>query len=327
MKHKFLLGYIFSNLSVFLIPLIFSFFIKGPAVSSQVFGFTEDKPQTQTTTMTVSVMDSETKKISNQSLEEYLIGVVSAEMPASYESEALKAQAVAARSYILSKADSKNPDHPDAVVCDNPTHCKGHLSLDTAKQKWGDAWEADFYPKIKAAVYDTAGEYLTYENETVEAFFFALSNGETESAGEVWGTDLPYLKSTDSKADSSSPDFYSTAEFSLSDFNAHLKNLSSDFKAQSSVSLKNTVYTEGGRVKSIDINGCTFSGTDIRSAFLLNSADFTIQQEGDKITFYVEGKGHGVGMSQYGANQLAKEGYTYEEILKHYYSGVEIIDK
>ena len=248
-------------------------------------------------------------------------------MPASYEPEALKAQAVAARSYILSKTESQNSSHPEAVVCSDPTHCKGYLSLSEAKEKWGDGWEKDFYPKIKSAVEATRGEYIAYENEAVEAFFFALSNGQTESAKDVWGSDLPYLKSTGSEDDSLSPNFYSTAEISLPDFNTRLKKLNSDYTPSDKISPGAVAYTDGGRVKTIEIGGCSFKGTDIRSAFSLNSADFTINQDGDKIIFSVKGKGHGVGMSQYGANTLAKKGLTYKDILKHYYTGVEIMNK
>jgi len=326
LKRKILLGYTFSNILVFLIPIIFSFFISTPSTVGKIYLTKKDK-QTVPASIIISVMDHKTNTVTNKDLEEYLVGVVSAEMPASYEPDALKAQAVAARSYIISKKDTKNPAHPDAIVCNNSSHCKAHLSLDEAKEKWGAEWEKDFYPKVKKAVEDTRGEYLAYKDKAVEAFFFALSNGETESSKDVWGSDLPYLKSTKSEGDSTSPNFYSSAEFSVSDFNEKLKKLSEDFKPSENVSIGKTTYTEGGRVKNININGADFSGTDIRSAFSLASADFTITQSDDKIVFNVEGKGHGVGMSQYGANFLAKKGYSYEEILKHYYSGVEIMNK
>ena len=326
MKRKILLGYIFSNILIFLIPIIFSFFVAVPSSVGKIYLIKKDK-QSLAPSLTISVMDHKTSTIANKDLEEYLVGVVIAEMPASYELDALKAQAVAARSYIISKKDTKNPAHPDAIVCNNASHCKAHLSLDEAKEKWGDSWNKDFYPKIKKAVEDTRGEYLSYKGKAVEAFFFALSNGETESSKEVWGSDLPYLKSTKSEGDSTSPNFYSSAEYSVSAFNEKLKTLSEDFNSSENISIGKITYTEGGRVKSININGADFSGNDIRSAFSLNSSDFTITQNGSKIIFNVEGKGHGVGMSQYGANFLAKKGYTYEKILKHYYSGVEIINK
>ena len=325
-KRKFLLGYVISNTIIFLIPLIFSFFLNVPEPLAETFSEQKDKPESSKS-LTISVMDDKTKRIENVDLEEYLIGVVCAEMPASYELDALKAQAVAARSYILSKENTKNPLHPKAIVCNNASHCKAHLNLSEAKEKWGDSWEKDFYPKVREAVEETRGEYLEYDGKTVEAFFFALSNGATESSKEVWGSDLAYLKSTKSEGDASSPDFRSRSEFSLSAFNNTLKQLDTSFKPSDTISIKNITYTTGGRVKTININGTSFSGTDIRSAFLLNSADFIIKQDGDKIIFTVEGKGHGVGMSQYGANYLAKNGYDYIKILKHYYNGVEIMNK
>ena len=140
MKPKILLGYTLSNILIFLIPIIFSFFISVPAPLVNTFSKQKDK-QSAAPSLIISVMDHKTNVVTNKDIEEYLVGVVSAEMPASYESDALKAQAVAARSYIISKKDTKNPEHPDAVVCNNASHCKAHLSLEEAKEKWGDSWE------------------------------------------------------------------------------------------------------------------------------------------------------------------------------------------
>ncbi len=322
MKRKLILGFVSFNILIFLIPVLFSFFIKSPAELTDAFAKISDK-QTVKPVM-ISALDTKTGKTETFDMEEYLIGVLCAEMPASYEPEALKAQAVAARSYLVSKLNTKNPSHPGAVVCNNPAHCKGHLSLSEAKKVWGKAHENDYYLKYKKAVKETEGEYLVYDGKAVEAFFFALSNGKTEASGEVWQTDLPYLKPCESEADRLSPDFYSVAEFSVSDFNQRLKKLNSSYAPSEKITVKNISYTEGERVKSIEINGTLFSGTDIRGAFGLNSTDFTVTQKDNKIIFNVEGKGHGVGMSQYGANALAKEGKGYREILKHYYSGVEI---
>lgn len=326
MRKKLLFGYTVWNILIFLIPFIFSFFIKAPVPVLEVFNLSGDE-QSEKTSVMISVMDTKTSKVTKYNLEEYLIGVVSAEMPASYEIEALKAQAVAARSYILSKQEVKNSDHPNAVVCNSSSHCKGYLSLSEATEKWGKEWGDNFYPKIKEAVKSTKGECIYYNNEVIEAFFFALSNGKTESSKDVWASDLPYLKSTESKEDLSAPDFNSTIEVSLADFNQRLKNFNSSYKASDVINVDNIVYTEGGRIKNIDINSISFKGVDIRSVFGLNSSDFNIVQNEKKIIFNVKGKGHGVGMSQYGANVLAKKGYTYEEILKHYFSGVEIIYK
>lgn len=275
----------------------------------------------------ISYYDANSKKTLKMPFEEYIKGVVASEMPASYETEALKAQAVAARSYILFKDAHRGADHPDAAVCTNPSHCKGYLSKAAAAEKWGADWGEKFYPRISGAVEKTAGEYLSYNGETVEAFFFALSNGKTENSEDVWQSSVPYLRSAESEGDSSAPNFISEAEFDISYFNSRLKNLSKDYPAKEKISISEITRTPGGRVKSLKINGTIFKGTQIRSAFSLKSADFSALQSGKKIKFTVKGNGHGVGMSQYGANYLAKQGKTYEDILKHYYSGVEIINK
>lgn len=284
-------------------------------------------PDEVLTEKTITVFNADTKETEEQILEEYLIGVVSAEMPASYEKEALKAQAVAARTYILNKENRKNPDHSNAIVCTSPNHCKGYISPPDAEKKWGKNWVENFYPKIKEAVLETRGEYITYNGEIIEAYFFALSNGKTESSLDVWGSSRPYLMSTESSFDTQAPNFLSTASFSLLDFNSRLKTLNPDFSPSSSPTISDTVLTDGKRVSFLKINGTKFQGTDIRSLFSLKSTDFSIKTDGDNVIFLVKGNGHGVGMSQYGANCLAKEGKNYREILSHYYKGIEILTK
>lgn len=275
----------------------------------------------------ITYFDSKKNKLSSAPFEEYIKGVVCAEMPASYETEALKAQAVAARSYILFKTNHPSADHPNAAVCTNPAHCKGYVSKEQAEEKFGKNLMKKYYTKISEAVEKTKGEYLCYEGETVEAFFFALSNGKTENSEDVWQAEVPYLKSTESEGDKTSPNFVSEAKFSVEDFNKKLKTLSTDFVPKKIPEFSDITKSSGGRTKSLKINDTYFSGTDIRSAFSLKSTDFSVEVQNKNIVFTVKGNGHGVGMSQYGANYLAKEGKTYEEILKHYYSGVEIINK
>lgn len=265
---------------------------------------------------TISVFDKETGKVTDYDLEEYLVGVVSAEMPASYETEALKAQAVAARSYILSRDNSGNPDHKGADVCTDSAHCKAYLSEAAAKEKWGEAWAEKYLGKIKSAVSDTAGEYIAYDGEAAVACFCAVSSGKTESATDVWGTETPYLKSVDSPGDLTYENFTASVTVPRAEF---LKKLD-----VSSASVDNVTHTEGGAVKSITIGGKSFSGTQIRSIFGLNSANFELSVNEDEAVFTSKGKGHGVGMSQFGANQMAKDGKNYTEILLHYYSNVTI---
>ncbi len=297
-------------LLIYLIPIILVSSLYSPQKSPS------EMPQTAPQSTVISVYDKDEDKVTECGIEEYLVGVVAAEMPASYETEALKAQAVAARSYILSRQGSNDPRHKGADICNDPAHCKGYLSPEQANAKWGESWSSEYLDKIKAAVSATAGEYISYQGEVAVACFCAVSSGKTENASDVWGTDTPYLRSVDSSEDLNYKDFISTVTVSLSEFCQKTET--------ASAIIGGAVRTEGGAVKEITIDNKTFSGTQIRSLFGLNSANFDILVEGDNVTFTVRGKGHGVGMSQYGANEMAKTGKKYTEILQHYYSNVTI---
>ncbi len=264
---------------------------------------------------TISVYSSKTGKVTEEDIEEYLVGVVTAEMPALYEDEALKAQAVAARSYILSKKGTENPDHKDAEVCTDPAHCKAYTALAEAKENWGRDFEK-YHNKIKTAVEATKGEYISYNGETAVACFYAVSGGRTENASDVWGGDTPYLRSVESPGDLN----YDNLKASVSVSNDEAMSV----LGVDSLRIGDVKRTEGGSVKTIQIGGKVFTGTEIRSLFKLNSANFEVQTTDKEVVFTTTGKGHGVGMSQFGANQMAKEGKTYREILCHYYRGVDI---
>ncbi len=263
----------------------------------------------------VLVFNHITKQVAEYDLEEYLVGVVSAEMPALYEIEALKAQAVAARSFVLSREDYQNPDHKGAAVCTDPSHCEAYLSSDEAEKKWG-AKSEEYLEKIKKAVYDTKGEYISYNGEIAVACFSAVSSGKTENAGDIWGTETPYLKSVDSPEDLSYKNFTAAVTVPIAETAKKL--------GVGEISIGEILRTQGGSVKTVSIGGKTFSGTEIRSIFGLNSANFDISKTADSVVFTTRGKGHGVGMSQYGANEMAKNGKKYTEILLHYYSNVTI---
>ena len=270
----------------------------------------------------------ETEKIR---LDDYLTGVVTAEMPASFEPEALKAQAVAARSYTYNKylenraSPGKIPGHNGADVCTDPGHCKAYMTLSDAREKWGARWEAAYYEKIRAAVTDTDGEVLTYDARPVNAVFHAASYGRTESSRDVWGGDLPYLKSVESPlSDAQSQITHVTLgaqEFKDAVCAAYPE---ASFPEEKAEWLKNVVRSEGGSVLTVQIGGVTLKGTDVRALFSLKSADFTVTASDDAVSFEVRGSGHGVGMSQYGANALAQSGYDYRAILARYYTGTEI---
>lgn len=249
-------------------------------------------------------------------LEEYIIGVVAGEMPASFEKEALKAQAVASRSYVLKKIEqNKNNDFD---ITDDILN-QVYIDDNKMKEKWGNNYEM-YLNKITEAVKETEGEYLTYNNEVIEAFFFSTSSGITENSEEVFSTALPYLRSVESKWDSEvSPVFNSKNIFTVSEFCTNLS-----IECNTNLEIKNILYNNSGSVKSIEINDKIFSGTDIRQKLGLKSTNFTIEQNGNYVEINTKGYGHGVGMSQYGAQGMAKEGYTYDQILKYYYKDVEI---
>lgn len=247
-------------------------------------------------------------------IEDYIIGVVAGEMSANFEIEALKAQAVAARSYVMKKIEnSGNYDVTDNVFN------QVYLDDKDLKEKWQDEYEKNIN-KIKQAVMETKGEYLVYNNEVIEAFFFSTSTGKTENCEEIFVENLPYLRSVDSSWDEEvSPVFSGTNEYSLTDF-YNLLNLSYNY----SLNIEIIQTTSTGRIKIIKINGVEFTGNDIYTKLNLKSTFFEIKKQNDKVIINTKGYGHGVGMSQYGALAMAKKGYNYEEILKYYYKGVEI---
>ncbi len=266
--------------------------------------------------MVIRVKDMDSGKISKVNFEDYIVGVVSAEMPVSFEMEALKAQAVVARSYAMNKIkNSKNKKYDIVDTVLNQVY----LSNSELKKNWGSSYSKNI-KKIKKAVNNTKGEYLEYKGNIVQAYFFSTSTGVTENSEEVWVSKLPYLRSVESVWDEyESPVFNSKENFSLSDFYTKL-----DLPYKKSLKIKVLKKTSTGRTKLIKINGVSFTGDDITSLLKLRSNYFSIKKDGNNVVIDVKGYGHGVGMSQYGANGMAKEGYKYDKILKHYYQGVKI---
>lgn len=279
----------------------------------------------------IRVYDCKTDRVAEHDFEEYMVGVLAGEMPASYEMEALKAQAVAGRSYILDRMENyrKNgapPEHKGADICNDSSHCKAWLSVETACEKWGESWAKNYLPKLQAAVRDTRGEYMVYEGQTVKAFFYSASSGRTETAHDVWGgSNYPYLQSVESVGDTTAPDFESTVTVAKADFVQKLQSKNGAVTVSEPLSsmIGEAEHTEGGSVSAVVLGGQSFKGTEIRTLFGLRSANFTIDAQDDDVVFHVKGYGHGVGMSQYGANYMAKQGKTYREILQHYYTGVD----
>jgi len=274
----------------------------------------------------LQVYNTSRKKTEYVNIEEYLPGVIAAEMPASYEPEALKAQAVAARSYIFYKLDIVSPEHPDAAVCDNPNHCKAHITEAEARKKWAGTEADRYWKKIVDAVSSTKGEYMVCDDEVVEAFFFAQSGGRTENSEDVWGESRPYLKSVESPENLTSADFTSAKEVTFREFRKILSTQNPKIAVNSSAPvIGETVRTQGQSVKSLTVDNIPFSGKEIRTLFELKSANFTISLSENSVVFSVIGYGHGVGMSQSGANEMAKNGKKYTEILSHYYTNIQIM--
>lgn len=246
-------------------------------------------------------------------LETYLIGVVMGEMPADFEIEALKAQAVVARTYALRNREYGSK-HPEADVCVDSACCQNYVEFH----------EGESYDKIYQAVTVTAGQVLTYQNRLIEATYFASSGGRTEDAVAVWGNDVPYLQSTESPEDPYAQQQIETATLTVNEFMACL-SLPGTYPE-----IQNTTYTAGGGVDTLTVCNTEFRGTELRKLLNLPSTLFQITVIGDHVVITSRGYGHRVGMSQYGAEVMAVDGATYEEILLHYYQGTtleEFVDK
>ena len=264
----------------------------------------------------VRVKHEDTGLIEEVPLEGYIVGVVAGEMPVSFDLEALKAQAVTARSYVLKKMEYSSGSDYDIV---DTMMNQVYLTDEELKNAWNDDY-TDRINKIKSAVIDTLGEVITYDDEVIEAFFFSTSTGMTENSGEVFSVQLPYLVSVDSSWDGDvSPLYDTTTTFSLDEFYSLL-----GLKYSSKLDIVKKETTSTGRIKEISINGTTFTAKEVIRKLNLRSTYFDIKQDGNNVLINIKGYGHGVGMSQYGAEAMAKRGYKYDEIIKHYYTGVEI---
>jgi len=265
-------------------------------------------------------------KVEKIALSDYLEGVVAAEMPALFPEEALKAQAVAARTYTMKKMSAPAAkEHNGAALCDNPAHCKAYKPVSSFAASWSGKSD-EYTAKIKQAVSETDGEILLYEGEPISAVFHSTSSGMTESAKDVWGGDAPYLVSVKSEGEEASPHYEAEKEFTPEEFKKILseKHTEARYDENPENWISNISRSSAGGIKSVSIAGVTLKGGDVRSLFGLNSTNFTLTYDGEKLKFKTRGYGHGVGMSQYGARAMALGGKKYEEILKSYYTGVSL---
>lgn len=293
------------SLIIILIPyIIVSVFIQNDEIT---FNFSSNS--------IVRVYRQNLDRIDRVPIEEYVVGVVSGEMPVSFNIEALKAQAVASRSYVMFQIKkNKNKDYDVVDTVNNQVY----LDNDNQKEKWGNDYVSNVN-KIREAVLDTSGEYLEYNGEVVEAMFFSTSTGMTENSEEVFSSQVPYLRSVVSTWDEISPAYTDSKKFTKEEF---YKLLNLNYSEKLSINITNTTST--GRIVDIIINDQKFTGREVCSKLKLKSTYFSITEYDDSIVVNTKGFGHGVGMSQYGAQGMANNGYKYDEILKYYYSGVEI---
>lgn len=278
----------------------------------------------------INIYNVNKNKVEKMDIEEYLYGVLSSEMPSTFDEEALKAQAIAARTYVIHKMENNiTSGHKNATVCTNSAHCQAYTSYDDLIKIKGEDWIESDYIKVKKAVDDTRGQIVTYEDKSILPLYFSTSSGKTENSKDVFSTQYPYLVSVDSPYENDSPRYLTTYSIKKTKFINYIKNkypqinVSLD-KLDKEISIINR--TEGGCVKTIQVGNIKISGVDMRKILNLNSANFSINYDDDEINFTVKGYGHGVGMSQWGAEGMAKKGYKYYDILLHYYKGTDIKD-
>ena len=273
----------------------------------------------------IRLLHKKTGEIEEVNLDEYLCNVVSAEMPADYEKEALKAQAIVARTYTIYKA--KNPKHENSDICDDSTCCQAWISKEDRLAKWQEDKRESNWEKIRQAVKETQGKIITYNNEPINAFFHSNSGGTTEIPVNVWGgNNYPYLQVVQTAGEEGYNQYESEVELTNEELINKLKVKYSDIEIDfnNEEDIKILEYTDSNRVKTIKFGNHEIAGVEARSILGLKSTNFEITKKQGKVEFSVKGYGHGVGMSQTGADAMAKEGKNYEEIIKHFYVGVSI---
>lgn len=301
---------------------------KAQRVFKDEFGIeTEEKQSEESVSMqtasTVKVMNANSKNITETKLEDYLLGVVACEMSASYHEEAIKAQIIAAHTLLEHSKLNKNETLGEADISDSPATHQGYFTADEQRAKWGEKYD-EYVAKIKKCIEEVKTLTIQYNNKPITAVFYAISNGQTENATDVWGGNYPYLISVSSEGDKLSPGYMTEVSFSSEEFKKIVTEQGVTLSDNAEKWIGKINRTETGMVKDIVIGDKTFKGTDIRKFFSLRSSTFECTYKDGSFIFKVKGYGHGVGMSQYGANYLAEQGKTYKEILAHYYPNTQI---
>ncbi len=278
----------------------------------------------------IKVYNNKTNEVMVIDFEEYLKGVVASEMPAEFNIEALKAQGITARTYLLyrlKKFPNGQPEHLGAPICTG-IHCQVWSSKDELINSHSEGWYDNYWSKIEEAVESTRGQILVYDNKIIEPLYHSTSGGRTENSEDVFSAAVPYLRSVESPYEGESPRLNGSVKITTGEFISKIESVYGDMDITESNLDEKIVLgevSEGGKIKTIIIDDTAISGREIRSLFNLNSTNFSFIQNGNQIEILTTGYGHGVGMSQWGADGMADEGYNYKEILKHYYTGVEIV--
>jgi stage II sporulation protein D len=276
----------------------------------------------------VKVLLCESGQVLDFPLEQYVVGVVAAEMPAAFPVEALKAQAVAARTYTLKRLGGKaNEAHSQADVCTDFNHCQAWIDKDEMRNRWGTSYD-QFYGKICTAVAETKGMAIYYQGSFIDPVYHSTSNGRTENSEDVWGTKVPYLRSVASPWDKESPKFKDVIKVPWEEVNKKVSTAEGVIQVSTvgggAPIIRPLEYTATGRLKRVQVGARAIASTQLRLALGLPSTDLRWTVNKGMVTFSARGNGHGVGMSQYGAKGMALEGYSFQEILCHYFTGVKI---
>lgn len=279
----------------------------------------------------INVYITKENKIIGMYLEEYVRGVVASEMPAEFNLEALKAQAVAARTYGLAHisgyGNEKCAIGKGADICDT-VHCQVYMSKEERLKSWPNKEGVEYWNKITEAVLKTEGEVIKYDGKLIlDPYYFSTSDGRTENSKDIFNVDEPYLKSVTSTGDESSNKYRNVKKITYNSFvntinNKYSKSGISANKLKKQISIINRF--QGGSINQIKIGNLTITGSDFRNLFKLDSQDFSFEFSSQNIEIICKGYGHDVGMSQWGANAMGKAGKNYKEILKHYYQGITV---
>ncbi len=323
---KILFYFFFIIILIFTMPILFTNQFKTEEVSSEETEEIIEEKFDYGKYSNIRLLHTDSGTIENVDLDTYLYGVVASEMPASFELEALKAQAVVARTYTIYQIKNGGKHEPVADVCDSSLCCQAWISKENRFARWEENLREEYWNKIVRAVNETKGKFVLYNGEPINALFHSNSGGKTELSVNVWGGNFPYFQTVETSGEEAYSSYNSEVEISKDELIKRMlekySNFKIDFKEDNCIQILN--FTDGDRVQKIKIGNMEISGVDARKIFELKSAKFNFQILENSIKFTVLGYGHGVGLSQCGSDSMAKQGKKYDEIIKHYYKDVEI---